>query len=112
MRRISLVLALILVAALPTAAAAAPFPDRIDLPDGFAPEGIAVGTGSTFYTGSLSGQGIWRGDLRTGDGALLVVGGGPFVGMKVDGNLLFVAGGPAGNGYVFDATAGLSLIHI
>jgi len=106
MRRISLVLALILVAALPTAAAAAPFPDRIDLPDGFAPEGIAVGNGSTFYTGSLSGQGIWRGDLRTGDGGLLVVGGGPFVGMKVDGNLLFVAGGPAGNGYVFDATAG------
>jgi sugar lactone lactonase YvrE len=107
MRRLSLLIAVLLALTVPAAVGAAAFPNRIDLPDGFAPEGIAIGRGTTFYTGSLSGQGIWRGDLRTGDGALLVVGGGPFVGMKVDAaNRLWVAGGPAGNGYVFDAQTG------
>ena len=107
MRRPTLLLALLFALAVPAAASAAAFPDRIDLPNGFAPEGIAIGRGTTFYTGSLSGQGIWRGDLRTGDGGLLVEGGGPFVGMKVDAtNHLWVAGGPAGNGYVFDAATG------
>ena len=38
---------------------------------------------------------------------LLVDEGGPFVGMKVDNaNRLWVAGGPAGNGYAFDAMRG------
>ena len=107
MRRLTLLFALLLALAAPAAVGAAAFPDRIDLPDGFAPEGIAIGRGTTFYSGSLSGQGIWRGDLRTGEGALLVEGGGPFVGMKVDAsNHLWVAGGPAGNGYVFDAGTG------
>ncbi|HET6381514.1 MAG TPA: hypothetical protein VFH63_10865 [candidate division Zixibacteria bacterium] len=63
---------------------AAPGGDRIPLPTGFAPEGIAIGRGATFFTGSLSGQGIWRGDLRTGQGDFLVQGGGPFTGMDVD----------------------------
>ena len=107
MRRLIVLFALLLALGAPTAAGAAAFPDRIDLPDNFAPEGIAVGRGTTFYTGSLSGQGIWRGDLRTGDGAFLVEGGGPFVGMTVHkDNRLWVAGGPAGNGYVFDARKG------
>ena len=84
--------------------AAHAFPDRIELPDDFAPEGIATGRGSTFYTGSLAGAGIWQGDYRTGEGDLLVEGGGPFVGMKVDAhNRLWVAGGDSGAGYVFDA---------
>jgi sugar lactone lactonase YvrE len=107
MRRLTVLFTLLLAVSAPAAAGAAAFPDRIDLPDNFAPEGIAIGRGTTFYTGSLSGQGIWRGDLRTGEGAPLVEGGGPFVGMKVDeANRLWVAGGPAGNGYVFDAGTG------
>jgi sugar lactone lactonase YvrE len=109
MRRILFTLPLIaaMLAVLATPALAAPFPDRIDLPNGFAPEGIATGRGSIFFTGSLAGAGIWRGDYRTGQGALLVEGGGPFVGMKVDANnRLWVAGGDAGNGYVFDAASG------
>lgn len=94
----------------PAGAGAANFPDRIELPDGFAPEGIATGRGSSFYTGSLAGMGIWHGDYRTGTGDLLVESGGPFVGMKVDAfGRLWVAGGPAGNGYVFDATTGAPL---
>lgn len=92
------------------AVSAASFPETVPLPNGFAPEGIAVGRGHTFYTGSLAGAGIWRGDLRTGEGATLVADGGPFVGMKVDNrNRLWVAGGPAGNGYVFDASSGAQL---
>lgn len=107
MRRLTLLFALLLAFGLPSSAGAAAFPDRIDLPDGFAPEGIAIGRGTTFYAGSLAGAGIWRGDLRTGEGAFLVEGGGPFVGMKVDAaNRLWVAGGPLGNGYVFDGGTG------
>jgi sugar lactone lactonase YvrE len=115
MRRLLLLLALLLGLALPPWTAAAAFPDRIELPDDFAPEGIAVGRGTTFYSGSLSGQGIWRGDLRSGQGDFLVDEGGPFVGMKVDARgRLWVAGGPAGNGYVFDADTGdqLSVIQL
>lgn len=87
-----------------------PFADEIPLPDGFAPEGIATGRGTTFYTGSLSGAGIWTGDYRTGAGHLLVEGGGPYVGMDVDSsNRLWVAGGPTGTGAVFDADTGVTL---
>jgi hypothetical protein len=87
-----------------------PFADEVPLPDGFAPEGIATGRGTTFYAGSLSGAGIWTGDYRTGEGRLLVEGGGPYVGMDVDGrNRLWVAGGPSGTGTVFDADTGATL---
>lgn len=112
MRRLTL-LALLAALVLPTSASAAVGPDRIDLPDDFAPEGIAIGRGTTFYTGSLAGAGIWRGNLRTGGGELVVDGGGPFVGMKVDAaNRLWVAGGTAGNGYVFDAATGEELVTV
>ena len=98
---------LVLAAVITAPTLAGSLPNRLPLPNGFAPEGIAVGRHGMFYTGSLSGAGIWRGDLRTGKGALIVEGGGPFVGMKVDGrNRLWVAGGPAGNGYVFNAATG------
>lgn len=111
MRRLMLP-TLILAVSVATAgsALATTFPDRIDLPSGFAPEGIATGRGSTFYVGSLAGAGIVRGDYRTGDTEPLVASGGPFVGMKVDGrNQLWVAGGFAGAGYVFDAETGAEL---
>ena len=51
-----------------------PFPEVISLPDGFRPEGIAVGNSSTFYVGSLANGAIYRGDLRTGEGSLLFKG--------------------------------------
>jgi sugar lactone lactonase YvrE len=112
-RRLTLLFALLLALATPAAGSATAFPNRIDLPDNFAPEGIAIGRGHTFFTGSLSLQGIWRGDLRSGEGAFLVEGGGPFVGMKADAqDRLWVAGGPAGTGYLFDAATGTSLATI
>ena len=111
MRRLALpTLALVLSVVTAGSIQAAAFPDRLELPDGFAPEGIATGRGHSFYAGSLAGAGIVRGDYRTGDTEPLVTEGGPFVGMKVDArNRLWVAGGPAGNGHVFDADTGATL---
>src|SRR5512135_3315451 len=82
------------------AAPAAPFPDLIPLPNGFQPEGIALGTGTTFYVGSIPTGAIYQGDLRTGTGQILVPAqeGRAAIGMKYDkrSGLLFVAGGPTG----------------
>jgi sugar lactone lactonase YvrE len=88
------------------------FVDLIPLPATFGPEGIAVGTGKTFYVGSLSpatlGQ-ILAGDLQTGELFQLVPPTGrPALGMKHDSrsNLLFVAGGTSGRATVYDASSG------
>ncbi|HET9908991.1 MAG TPA: hypothetical protein VFQ23_20240, partial [Anaerolineales bacterium] len=75
-------------------AAAAQFPDVIPLPNGFRPEGIAVGSGSTFYVGSIPTGAVYRGDLRTGEGDVLVPAqsGRAAIGLKYDDRtgLLFV----------------------
>lgn len=83
------------------------FPETISLPSGWQPEGIATGTGTTIYAGSLADGSIWKGDLRTGEGGLLVDGDGrPAVGLKVDRGLLFVSRGPSGDASVYDARTG------
>jgi len=110
-RRLLLVMLLmVLGAAMIAAAPLEAFPDLIPLPNGFQPEGIAVGKGHTFYVGSLAGGAIYRGDLRTGDGALLVQpqAGRVAVGLKYDerSGLLFVAGGGTGNAYIYDGETG------
>jgi hypothetical protein len=89
-------------------AAAGPFPQTIPLPDGFRPEGIAIGNGNTFYVGSLANGAVYRGDLRTGIGSILVSGqpGRVSVGIDFDGGLLYVAGGPTGQAYVYNAATG------
>jgi hypothetical protein len=50
------------------------FPARIDLPNGFFPEGIESGPGTSFFVGSMIDGAIWRGDLRTGSGSVLAPG--------------------------------------
>lgn len=109
MRLATALLALVItLVASPTAALARPFPDLIQLPNGFRPEGIAI-RGTTFFTGSLGGvQGVYRGDLRTGIGSQFIPGnGGMFVGMKVDDSgRLWIAGGGSGRGYAYDANTG------
>lgn len=85
------------------------FPDTIQLPDGFAPEGIAAGHGTTFFAGSLNGGDIYRGNLRTGEGEVIVPprDGQVAVGMKVDRrNRLWAAGGEGGTARVYDARSG------
>lgn len=93
----------------PAAAAAPPFPETVSLPDGFAPEGIESGRGTTFFVGSLAGGAVYRGDLRTGDGSVLVpaddtVAVGLFYETARD--RLWVAGGATGELRVYDASGG------
>ena len=96
------------------AAAQATFPEEISLPNGFRPEGIAIGNGATFYVGSIPTGAVYRGDLRTGDGAILVPAapGRASIGMKFDRGLLYVAGGPTGKGFVYDAQSGVLLREV
>lgn len=92
------------------AAQAVKGPEMIPLPDGFRPEGIASGTGTTVYAGSLADGDIVRADLRTGAVEMLVDAPADriAVGLKVSvrTNQLVVAGGPSGMGYFYDADTG------
>ena len=94
---------------LATVALAAPFPQTIPVPPGSQPEGIATGKGNTFYVGSRWDGSVYRGNLRKGDGAVLVPGRegerGAY-GLKFRGGELYVAGGPFGTGYVYEARTG------
>ena len=81
----------------------------IQLPTGFQPEGIEVGKGTTFYVGSVATGAIYRGDLRTGAGRVLVParrGRQRDRHRADDHKRLFVAGASTGNAYVYDATTG------
>ena len=107
MTRLLLALAAISAALTSVAGAQNAFPTRIALPNGFGPEGIAI-AGEQFYVGSIPTGAVYRGSLRTGTGAVLVpaVSGRAATGMKVDRGRLFVAGGPTGNAYVYNARTG------
>ncbi len=86
------------------------YPEVISLPTGFQPEGIAIGRGHYFFVGSLISGAIYRGDLRTGAGDVLVPQqeGRVAVGLAVDSrsDFLFVAGGFFGNARVYSASSG------
>jgi sugar lactone lactonase YvrE len=85
------------------------FPSRIELPDSFQPEGIAI-AGNEFFVGSIPTGTIYHGDLRTGEGDELVVHvDRAAIGMKVDRGRLFVAGGGTGGAWVYDASTGATL---
>ena len=101
-----------LVLALPLAASSADrFPGKIDLPNGWQPEGIAIGKGTNAYVGSIPTGRIWRGNLRTGQGSVLVPDRGrQATGVDVDQrNRLFVGGGPTGGGFVYNARNGADI---
>jgi sugar lactone lactonase YvrE len=110
MRHLAALVSAALCFALAAPAGAQPFPDSIPLPDDFAPEGIATGAGTTFYAGSITLGDIYRGDLRTGEGAIFIQApaGRDAVGLKADRRhgLLFVAGGFTGEAYVYDLRTG------
>lgn len=111
MRRITLLTVWTAVVAILLAAplgAAGQFPERIALPDGFRPEGIAIGKQATFYVGSIPTGAIYRGNLRTGEGAVFIPGatGRAAIGVELDHGLLFVAGGGTGKGFVYSARTG------
>jgi sugar lactone lactonase YvrE len=83
------------------------FPDRIELPAGFQPEGIAIARG-TAYFGSRADGDIYAADLRTGTGKVISQGPGTgSLGMKIDNQgRLFVAGAAGGDGRVIDTRTG------
>jgi sugar lactone lactonase YvrE len=112
MRRTFVLVAFLLVVVSGSIAAAAreqAFPARIDLPDGFRPEGIAI-AGQQAYVGSIPTGSIWRGDLRTGRGAVVVNRTGrAAIGVDVDRGRIFAAGGPTGRAFVYTARSGADL---
>jgi len=51
------------------------FPESFSLPDGFRPEGSVAGTGNEIFISCTSGLqvgSIWKGDIRTGEGSVLI----------------------------------------
>jgi sugar lactone lactonase YvrE len=110
MRRIALVAAVLVLAA-PVALAKGSFPEVIPLPNGWQPEGIATGRGTTFFVGSIPTGAIYRGDLRTGEGAVFVQSetGRAATGLKYAGGRLYVSGASTGKAFVYDATTGALL---
>jgi sugar lactone lactonase YvrE len=117
---VAILLALFAILAIPASAKSdQTFPPVFNVPDGWQPEGIAVGRGSSFYVGSLLTGAIYGGDLRTGEGAEVVPPqeGRIAVGLDVDerSNNIFVAGGGPllgpipGSAYVYDAETGAEL---
>ena len=96
-----------------SAVAASQFPEVIVLPGAKSAEGIATGRGSTFYAGDLFSGDIFRGDLRTGGVERFIhpPAGRMALGLKADvrHGLLFVAGGPTGQAYVYDLETGADL---
>jgi hypothetical protein len=107
MRRILLTLVLFALAA-PVALAQATYPEKIALPNGFAPEGIEI-EGDTAYVGSVGTGAIWVTDLSTGQGAPLVPGAPgsrSATGIEYDRGVLWVAGARFGNALVYHAGTG------
>lgn len=89
-------------------AVAGPRPEVIPLPEGFQPEGIATRGANTFFVGSIPSGAIYKGNLRTGEGSTLVPAqeGRNAIGLSLGSGMLFVAGGPSGQAYVYDPKTG------
>ena len=101
--------ALLAVALAAPGLAVSPGPTRIDLPNGWAPEGITAGPGTTVFVGSLQARGIYQADVRTGEGSVIEGTEGTFgvgVDYEADANRIWVAGGPTGQVKVIDASSG------
>jgi outer membrane protein assembly factor BamB len=93
-------------------------PDVIALPPGFQPEGITTSKRHTFFVGSRENGAIYRGNLRTGKGDILVPGADPSLpnddrgatGLKVDRHKrLFVSGANSKHIRVYDSRTGEQL---
>ncbi len=84
-------------------------PDRIDLPAGWAPEGISALDGM-LYAGSLANGAVYRAESATGEGSIFVAGqdGAVAVGLDVDPyrGALWVAGGRTGEVRAYDIETG------
>jgi hypothetical protein len=110
---VPLLLLLVLLAALAAPAAAARPAEVIVLPGASSAEGIAAGRGATFYAGDLFRGDIFRGNVQRGTAEVFIDApeGRQAVGMAVNvaHDLLFVAGGFTGQGYVYDTRTGATV---
>jgi hypothetical protein len=113
MRRIIAIVIGVLMVASPVGATS--FPESIPLPTGYQPEGVDT-RGSTAYAGSLADGDVVTVNLRTGQVSHLVdndpADGRIAVGLKVDRGLLFVAGGPTGMAFIYDARTGAEVASL
>ncbi len=111
MRRLVILLTTLACLVVPGALAKGSFPETIPLPNGFQPEGIAVGKGDTFYVGSIPTGAVYAGSLRTGMGNVLVPGatGHAATGLKYDRGRLWVSGAGTGKAFVYSARTGALL---
>lgn len=92
------------------------WPAGFPLPQGFAPEGVAIGHSPYAYFGSLANGAVYRASLATGQGRIVHQGlgdGHATVGLKIDGaqRRLFLAGGWSREIRVVDARSGALLRH-
>jgi sugar lactone lactonase YvrE len=88
------------------------YPRVISLPNGWQPEGIVAGEGTTLYAGSLATGSIYAADVKTGEGEVVVsVTGRVSVGLSYDkrSGYLFAAGGPQGKLWVYDPESGATV---
>jgi hypothetical protein len=91
-------------------------PATIDLPAGFAGEGVAVGAHNTFYAGSVADGRIARGNVRDGVSEVFVSE--PIVdaatGLKADTrhNLLWVSGAATGQAAVYNLKTGEPVVAL
>jgi hypothetical protein len=106
MRKILILALVVLSLAVAPAASADSATEVIVLPGASSAEGITAGRDTTFYAGDLARGDIFVGDIERGTARLLIDApdGRPAVGMAADvqHNLLFVAGGGAGQAYVYN----------
>ncbi|MWA08638.1 SMP-30/gluconolactonase/LRE family protein [Streptomyces sp. BA2] len=91
-----------------TTAHGATWPTEFPLPDGFLPEGIAIGRKPYAYMGSRANGAVYRTDLRTGRGEVFYEGaaGMVAVGLKLDDDGLLYIAGNTGVARVLDTRSG------
>jgi sugar lactone lactonase YvrE len=113
MRKLIVLLVALVSVAVPVALAQGVYPEKIALPNAFAPEGIEIAHGNRFFVGSVQTGAIWTGSLRTGEVHPLVAGAAPgtrgATGIEYDRGRLWVAGARFGTARVYDARTGVLL---
>jgi len=110
-RKIVAALVAVVSLAVVATAVAQSLPSRLNLPNGWQPEGIAAGAGNALFVGSIPTGAVSRVDARTGRTRIVVAGrdGRAATGLKVVGNRLFVAGAATGKAWVYNARTGRQL---
>jgi sugar lactone lactonase YvrE len=110
-RKTVAILAALLSLAVVATAVAQSLPRRLNLPNGWQPEGIAAGAGNALYVGSIPSGAVIRVDARTGRSRVVVPGrdGRAATGLKVVGSRLFVSGAATGKAWVYNLRTGRQL---